>query len=87
MKGFIYALAEADGTPKRMVFMNSGVRLCVEGSPSLDDLKRLEAKGVELLSCGTCLDYLHLKDKLAIGRISNMYEISGLLLEGRTLAL
>jgi selenium metabolism protein YedF len=87
MKGFVYALAEADIPPKRIIFMNAGVRLSVASSLSLPDLKRLADKGVEILSCGTCLDFFKLKDQLAVGRISNMYEISGFLVEGRTLAL
>jgi len=87
MRGFIYALAESDLPPKRLVFMNSGVKLAVEGSESLENLKRLAAAGVEILACGTCLDFYKLKEKLAVGRVSNMYEIAGFLLEGRTLSM
>ena len=87
LKGFIYALAEADIAPRRIIFMNSGVRLSTEGSNSLADLERLSEKGVELLSCGTCLDYYGLKEKLAVGRISNMYEIAAFLLEGRNVVI
>ena len=46
-----------------------------EGSPSLEDLRSLEAQGVEILTCGTCLDFYGLKDKLAVGKITNMYAI------------
>lgn len=87
LKGFIYALAEADIPPKRIIFMNSGVRACVEDSVSLDDLRRLEAKGVVVLSCGTCLDFYNIKNRLAVGRISNMYEISACLLDGATISI
>lgn len=87
LKGFIYALAEADVAPKRLIFMNAGVRVSTEGSVSLPDLERLAGRGVEILSCGTCLDYFGLKEKLSVGRISNMYEIAAFLLEGRTIAL
>jgi len=87
MKGFIYSLAEAAVAPKRIIFMNSGVKLCVEGSESLSKLKSLAGSGVEILACGTCLDFYKIKEQLAVGRISNMYEISNCLLEGRTLAL
>lgn len=87
LKGFIYALAEADVAPRRIIFMNSGIKVSTEGSLSLPDLERLAGKGVEILSCGTCLDYYGVKDKLAVGRISNMYEIAASLLEGRTLAI
>ena len=85
MKGFIYALAEGENKPVRMIFMNSGVNLTVEGSIHLENLRRLQNEGVEILSCGTCLDFYGLKDKLAVGRVSNMYEIVSLLSSGRVL--
>lgn len=75
MKSFIYTVSETEPYPSTLVFYNGGVRLTVEGSEVLDDLKNLEDKGVEIISCGTCLDFLELKDKLAIGTISNMYTI------------
>lgn len=87
LKGFIYALAEGEVPPRRIIFMNSGVKASTEGSAAMGDLQRLAARGVEILSCGTCLDYFGLKEKLKVGRISNMYEISGYLLEGRTLSI
>ena len=85
MKGFIYALAEGENKPVRMIFMNSGVNLTVEGSIHLENLRRLQDEGVEILSCGTCLDFYGLKGKLAVGRVSNMYEIVSLLSSGRVL--
>ncbi|MCT4605832.1 MAG: sulfurtransferase-like selenium metabolism protein YedF [Marinisporobacter sp.] len=75
MKGYIYTLTEYTPYPKTLLFMNSGVRLTVEGSEVLDYLKELESEGVEILVCGTCLDYFHLKEKLAVGSVSNMYSI------------
>lgn len=87
MKGYIFALAESETPPKRIVFMNSGVKLVVKGSSSLENLRRLAGSGVEIVACGTCLDYFKMKEKLALGRISNMYEIAGFLAEGRTLTL
>ncbi|WP_026478079.1 sulfurtransferase-like selenium metabolism protein YedF [Alkaliphilus transvaalensis] len=75
MKGFIYALTEVQPYPKAIIFINNGVKLPVEGSDSLEHLRTLEANGVEVLSCGTCLDYYKLKDKLAVGGVSNMYTI------------
>ena len=56
-------------------FYNGGATITTEGSPSLDDLKNMEAQGVEILTCGTCLDYYNLKDKLAVGSVTNMYTI------------
>lgn len=73
MKSFLYTLSETEGQVKHLIFMNSGVFLTTEGSPVLDHLAALEAAGVEILSCGTCLDYYGLKKKLAVGSITNMY--------------
>lgn len=75
MKSFIYTVKETTPYPSSIVLYNSGVFLSCEGSPVLDDLKALEEEGVEILSCGTCLDYYYLKDKLAVGGITNMYNI------------
>jgi hypothetical protein len=55
--------------------MNSGVKLACEGSEVLEDLQELAAKGADILSCGTCLDYFAIKKKLKVGKVSNMYEI------------
>ncbi|GAF25893.1 predicted redox protein, regulator of disulfide bond formation [Moorella thermoacetica Y72] len=75
MRNFFYSLSEAEVLPRRVLFFNSGVQLCCQGSPVLDSLLALEQKGVELLVCGTCLDYYHLKDKLCVGSVTNMYTI------------
>ena len=75
IKGFIYTSSEYDKLPKTIVFFNSGVKLTTEGSPCLDDLEKLQDNGVEIISCGTCLDYYGLKEKLKVGEISNMYTI------------
>ena len=87
MRGFLYTLTEAEVPPRRIILMNGGVRLAVEGSDSLVNLRRLAGQGVEVLACGTCLEFLGLKDALAVGRVSNMYEIADLLLQGPTLTL
>lgn len=75
IKGFIYALSELENLPKTIIFYNGGVKLSCEGSASLEDLKKMESEGVEIISCGTCLDYNNLTDKLAVGSVSNMYQI------------
>ena len=75
MKSFIYTVSETSPYPKNLVFYNNGVRLTCDGSPVLDDIKKLEDLGVEVVSCGTCLDFLNLKDNLRVGSISNMYTI------------
>ena len=75
IKGFIFAVTQLDKLPKTMLFYNGGATLTTEGSDSLEDLKSLEAQGVEIMTCGTCLDYYGLKDKLAVGTVTNMYSI------------
>lgn len=75
MKNYIYTLTQADEKPFTLIFINSGVFLTVSGSESIDDLKKLEESGTEILSCGTCLDFYGVKDKLEVGSVSNMYTI------------
>ena len=76
IKGFLYALTQQDELPKTILFYNGGAQLTCEGSASLEDLKSLEALGVEILTCGTCLNYYKLSEKLAVGGVTNMYEIT-----------
>lgn len=75
MKSFLYALAQQDQLPGTILFYNGGVRLTCEGSGSLEDLRSLESQGVEILSCGTCLNHYGLTDQLAVGGVTNMYAI------------
>ena len=75
MKGFIYTLTEVHPYPQTILFYNGGVKLACEGAESIEDLEKLEAAGVEILVCGTCLNYFSLGDKMAVGSVSNMYSI------------
>ena len=75
MRSFLHTLAEAGPKPAKIIFINSGVKLTSEGSEVLEDIRSLSLRGMEVLSCGTCLDYFGLKEKIGVGRISNMYEI------------
>ncbi|BBK62585.1 hypothetical protein A9CBEGH2_15250 [Amedibacterium intestinale] len=75
MKGFIYALTQMDVLPSCVIFYNGGLKLACKGSAVLEDLKTLESLGVEILSCGTCLSHYGLVDEVAIGQVTNMYEI------------
>lgn len=75
MKAFLYALAQQERLPETILFFNGGAKLTVEGSESLADLKDMEERGVEILTCGTCLDFYGLTDKLAVGKVTNMYTI------------
>ncbi len=75
MKGFIYALTQQDVLPSKVVFYNGGATLTCEGSDSLEDLQSLEAQGVEIVTCGTCLNYYGMTDNLKVGSVTNMYDI------------
>ncbi|MBU3209241.1 sulfurtransferase-like selenium metabolism protein YedF [Clostridium algidicarnis] len=75
MKSYMYALSESDDMPSDIIFLNSGVKLTTKGSSVIDSLEELKNKGVNITSCGTCLDFYNLKDYLLIGDISNMYTI------------
>uniref|UniRef100_UPI003FED6D04 sulfurtransferase-like selenium metabolism protein YedF n=1 Tax=Fusobacterium mortiferum TaxID=850 RepID=UPI003FED6D04 len=75
MKGFIYTLSEIEELPKTILFYNEGVKLAIEGAESLQDLKSLEERGVEILSCGTCLNFYGITEKLRVGSVTNMYTI------------
>ena len=75
MKGFLFAVGQLPELPKTILFYNGGARLTTEGSDSLEDLKKMEAQGVEILTCGTCLNFYGLTDKLAVGSVTNMYTI------------
>lgn len=75
MKAFILTLKELKPLPWRVIFINGGVKLASAGSELLPSLGELENLGVEILSCGTCLDFYGLKEELKAGRVSNMFEI------------
>ena len=80
VRAFFHTLGEVEPLPQTLIFFNSGVKLVVEGSPVVADLKALKAQGIEILACGTCLGYYELKDKVAVGEVSNMYTIAEALL-------
>ena len=75
LKGFLFALTMQEKQPDTVLFFNGGARLTCEGSESLEDLRKLQKQGVEILTCGTCLDFYHLTDTLAVGEVTNMYDI------------
>lgn len=75
MKGFLFALGQLPQPPKTILFYNGGARLTCEGSAFLEDLRALAEKGAEILTCGTCLNYYGLTEKLAVGGVTNMYAI------------
>ena len=76
MKSYIYALSQQDQLPSTILFYNSGVKLACQDAPTLEDLKSLEAQGVTIKTCGTCLNYYGLTEKLCVGEVTNMYDIA-----------
>ena len=81
MKAFLKTLLGLEKKPDRLILINSGVRLASEDSQVLETLKTLSENGVEIVSCGTCLDFYKLREKLSVGKISNMYDIIQSMLE------
>jgi selenium metabolism protein YedF len=81
MRSFLKTLLDMEMKPSRLILINSGVRLAAEGSEVLDTIRALSEKGIEILACGTCLDFYGLKEKLRVGKVSNMYDIAQSLLE------
>ncbi|MCI5648489.1 MAG: sulfurtransferase-like selenium metabolism protein YedF [Fusicatenibacter sp.] len=75
MKAFVFALTKQDSYPEAIYLYNSGAFLSCEGSDSLEDLKFLEAQGVSVFTCGTCLNFYGLTKSLAVGNVTNMYDI------------
>jgi selenium metabolism protein YedF len=73
MKNFIITLLELPDLPSRMIFLNTAVHLTTEGSEVVEPLQKLANMGVEILSCGLCLDFFHKKEKLKAGTVTNMY--------------
>ena len=76
IKGYIYALTQLETLPKTILFYNKGAYLTCVGSASLEDLKSLEAQGVNIMTCGTCLNFYGLTEKLQVGTVTNMYVIA-----------
>lgn len=76
MRMFLYTLTESEDLPTHILMMNSGVKLAVEDEQAVTHLKTLKEKGIEILVCGTCLNYFNLAEQLKIGTVSNMFDIA-----------
>src|SRR5699024_4886122 len=81
MKSFVYALTEQRQLPETILLYNGGALLSCEGSDCLEDLRKLEEQGVKILTCGTCLNHYGKSEQLAVGSVTNMYEIVEILTE------
>jgi len=79
LKGFIFALTQAENLPVAVVFYNSGIELCLQGAETAQDLLGLAQNGVQVLSCGLCLNHYQALDKLAVGEVTDMYNIVNLM--------
>jgi selenium metabolism protein YedF len=75
MKSFLHTLGQTAPLPARIICYNAAVKLAVQDSPVLEDLQEMAAQGVEILLCGTCVNYYGLEGKIGAGRFSNMAEI------------
>ncbi len=75
MRAFLKTLKDVSNKPSTIIFYNSGIFLTLEGSEVLETIKELEQEGIKILVCGTCLDFYQAKNRLAVGQISNMYDI------------
>jgi selenium metabolism protein YedF len=76
IRSFIHTLLALDPLPGTIIFYNTGVKLAVRDSEVLDDLKQLEEAGASILVCGTCMNFFGISEKLGVGCISNMYDIT-----------
>ena len=77
LRSYLKTLIELERKPDAIIFYNDGVKLCCAGSVLLDDLRELEAGGIEIIACGTCLNFFELSDRLEVGRVTDMLEIAG----------
>ncbi|WP_309550361.1 sulfurtransferase-like selenium metabolism protein YedF [Trichlorobacter ammonificans] len=80
MRSFIHALLETPRQPDRILLLNSGVLLAVEGAETVEALRKLGEQGVEIFACGLCLDYFGKKEQLAAGSVTNMFSTAETLL-------
>lgn len=81
MRAFLSSVAELDKKPDVMLFFNGGVKLTTEGSQAIETLREIASAGVNIISCGACLDFYKLKDRLLVGEITNMFNIVSLMSE------
>ncbi|MEG0267714.1 MAG: sulfurtransferase-like selenium metabolism protein YedF [Carnobacterium sp.] len=75
MKSFFFSLSEQEQLPEKILFYNGGAKLTAKGSPILQDLQAMASDGVEILTCGICVEFFALEDKLMVGEATNMYRI------------
>lgn len=79
LKNYLYTLNDMDDLPEKLYMVNSGVKLACAGADTVEILAALGCRGIDIASCGLCLDFFHLKEQLAVGRTTNMLEIASAL--------
>jgi len=79
MQGFIHTVAEKENKPSHVIMYGTGVKLAIKGSEAIEDLRSLESAGVKVLSCGICLDYYEVANKLEVGGVTTMKEVVDIL--------
>ena len=87
MQKFLATIADRPEVPEAVIFINGGVFLTTEGTPVMEPLKDLESRGSAVLSCGTCLEFFNLRDKITAGKPSNMHEIAAYLSTNNAIVL
>lgn len=83
MKAFVYTLTELEILPETVILYNKGVFLVAEGSESVEDLQKLVSMGVNIVSCGACVNFYELTEKVKVGTITNMYNILNLQMKSK----
>jgi selenium metabolism protein YedF len=84
LRSFLKTQIQLDRRPDAIIFYNEGVTLCCEGSPLIEDLRTLVGEGIDVIACGTCLNFFELSDMLRVGRVTDMLEIASRLAEAGT---
>lgn len=90
IRGFLKAMAEQEKLPSKIICVNSAVLLTTtndENDDALIALKDLESKGVDIFSCGTCLDFYEKRDELKVGIAGNAMDTIATLLNTNTVTL
>ncbi len=76
LKNFLVTLLDLDDAPDTLFFVNAGVKLACRGAEVLEALDKLACRGTDIAACGLCLDFFGLKEELAVGRVTNMFDIA-----------
>jgi len=76
LKNFLITLLDLDSAPDAILFVNGGVKLVCRGAEVREALEQLACRGTDIAACGLCLDFFSLKGEVAVGRVTNMFDIA-----------